>query len=406
MNFKKNTTYAMMALAGVLGIGYLAYDYKKTQKEIIQFEADLKQFQEVQALKKEKQTIFLDPKDSSFNKTLNISFTGTRQIHCICVTGGPGCGKTSVVTFLQERLKDFQYNVIVVPLLDDFILGQDQEIMQELGNEERNQMIIKKMMLMQTLLDYSKDLAQQVKDKDSIILCQGGILDLLSVLDEKEKAKMFEDLEEQFKPLATLRDKNYDAVIHLVTNAEGLQQNFYFGNSFINRDQEINKAIEADRRIQTLWMGHQNHFLIDNRGLTFDKKIQRAYKTVQKILGMVQTNIRWTKIGLKQINFPSDLPRTQIKITDIFLLDEKSQAQKEINRVRMRQVEGGIKQYYLITTKKSQQKDDIQFLRRMISFSQFHHIVNQNQNKIKILERLRYCFTFQNQQLYLINYQE
>ncbi|CAD8144502.1 unnamed protein product [Paramecium pentaurelia] len=395
MNFIKNTPYAILALSGILGMGYLIYDYKKCQKELNQFEADLIKFQKDQDLNKDPQDFFFESKDVPVNSKLSSNVQGPRQTFCICITGGPGSGKTSVVTFLQERLRDFQYNVIVVPLLDDYILGQDQEIIQKLSKQERNQFIIKKVMLMQNLLDYSKELAKQVKDKDSIILCQGGILDLLSYQDEKDQ--IFQDLHDEFKPLATLRDKNYDAVIHLVTNADGLQKNFYFGNSFINRDQEIKKAIDADKQIQKIWMGHPNHFLIDNRGLTFDKKIQRAYKTVQKILGRVQTNIRWSKWLLKSIRIPSAQYHTKIKITDIFFLDNNSQNQKEINRVRMRQVEGGLKQYYQITTKTSKNKEDVQFLRRIISFSQFHQLVNKGQNQMKILKRDRICFTCQNQ---------
>ncbi|CAD8059469.1 unnamed protein product [Paramecium sonneborni] len=52
MNFIKNTPYAILVLTGIFGLGYLINDYKKCQKEIIQYEADLIKFQMIKIQKR------------------------------------------------------------------------------------------------------------------------------------------------------------------------------------------------------------------------------------------------------------------------------------------------------------------------------------------------------------------
>jgi hypothetical protein len=55
-----------------------------------------------------------------------------------------------------------------------------------------------------------------------------------------------------------LRDRRYDAVIHLVTCADGAEE-FYTSENNAARYEGIKDAIELDRKLINAWVGHP-HF--------------------------------------------------------------------------------------------------------------------------------------------------
>mmetsp|Transcript_11940 Transcript_11940/g.16224 ORF Transcript_11940/g.16224 Transcript_11940/m.16224 type:complete len:84 (-) Transcript_11940:830-1081(-) len=72
-----------------------------------------------------------------------------------------------------------------------------------------------------------------------------------------------------------LRDNRYDAVLHMVTAADGAQK-FYASLSNEARYESIDEAVQKDRRLQEAYMGHKNWARIDNSHSTFETKINAA----------------------------------------------------------------------------------------------------------------------------------
>ena len=68
-----------------------------------------------------------------------------------------------------------------------------------------------------------------------------------------------------------LRDNRYDAVLHLVTAADGAEE--FYGKGTESRYESISGARIKDRRVQEAYMGHKNWARIENCHKSFDRKI-------------------------------------------------------------------------------------------------------------------------------------
>ena len=65
-----------------------------------------------------------------------------------------------------------------------------------------------------------------------------------------------------------LRDRRYEAVIHLVTSADGAQE-FYTTANNEARYESNKDAIELDKKLINAWVGHPHFSIIDNSQVGF-----------------------------------------------------------------------------------------------------------------------------------------
>ena len=60
-----------------------------------------------------------------------------------------------------------------------------------------------------------------------------------------------------------LRDRRYEAVVHLVTAADGAAK-FYTGDNNQARYETVEEAIVLDKKLINAWVGHPHFTIIDN----------------------------------------------------------------------------------------------------------------------------------------------
>ncbi len=72
-----------------------------------------------------------------------------------------------------------------------------------------------------------------------------------------------------------MRDNRYDAVIHMVTAADGAQK-FYASLSNEARYESIDQAVSKDKKLREAYMGHKQWIMIDNEHPSFESKINNA----------------------------------------------------------------------------------------------------------------------------------
>lgn len=82
-----------------------------------------------------------------------------------------------------------------------------------------------------------------------------------------------------------LRDRRYEAVIHLVTCADGAVE-FYTSANNEARYESSEEAMDLDKKLINAWVGHPHFSIIDNRDQGFQKKIDRCLDTVLKFIGL------------------------------------------------------------------------------------------------------------------------
>lgn len=87
-----------------------------------------------------------------------------------------------------------------------------------------------------------------------------------------------------------MRDKRYDAIIHLVSAANGAEDFYSLDNKA--RYEGPEEARVLDKKLIDVWTGHPHHYIIENpKEGGFKQKMNMVNETVFKIIGMpVHTN--------------------------------------------------------------------------------------------------------------------
>src|SRR3989344_7399315 len=113
------------------------------------------------------------------------------------------------------------------------------------------------------------------KDRGSpercVLFCDRGVPDARAYMDESEFNKV---LAQVGTNLGEVFDR-YNAVIHLVTAADGARD-FYTLSNNKARTETPEEAIEADERTQRAWIGHPHLIIINNDPPGSDIKLKRV----------------------------------------------------------------------------------------------------------------------------------
>lgn len=112
-----------------------------------------------------------------------------------------------------------------------------------------------------------------------------------------------------------LRDKRYDAVLHMVTAADGAAD--FYNKSNEARYEDVNQAISIDRKLQNAYLGHYKHFIIDNKNVDFNTKIDKCVDVVTKLIGLPTPNSFFKKYLIK-IKNPLDHTSIGFPVEEFF----------------------------------------------------------------------------------------
>lgn len=187
----------------------------------------------------------------------------------ICLTGGPGGGKTSAKEFLMVKLQEEGYKVLfcpetardllangVIPKPDKNDNGPDMTKFQEL--------ILDMQLAKEELYE---EIAQQYDQDKLIIFYDRGILDQLAYISKEEFDPM---LIERNLMLADVYAR-YDAVFHLVTTADGAEKYYKWNNPDVpieerdvDRSETPEQARIMDSNTRDAWVGHPHLRVFDN----------------------------------------------------------------------------------------------------------------------------------------------
>ena len=131
----------------------------------------------------------------------------------------------------------------------------------------------KGLMRLQIALEESfLEIGQMVTDQHVVILIDRGLLDGSAYVSRSEWQALMDDLNMN---VVMMRDNRYDAVIHMVTAADGAQK-FYASLSNEARYESIDQAVSKDKKLREAYMGHKQWIMIDNEHPSFESKINNA----------------------------------------------------------------------------------------------------------------------------------
>ena len=116
--------------------------------------------------------------------------------------------------------------------------------------------------------------------QETVILIDRGLMDGSAYVEKSQWKGLMDELG---VTSVQLRDQRYDAVLHLVTAADGAEK-FYDSATNEARYETIEEAREKDVRLREAYMTHPKWYLIDNQVENFENKMIMAKAAVHHAL--------------------------------------------------------------------------------------------------------------------------
>ena len=110
------------------------------------------------------------------------------------------------------------------------------------------------------LEDIFFDFAASTITKNTVIFSDRGLMDGKAYCSDHVWQGVLDEINEN--PVY-LWDRRYEAVIHLVTAADGAEK-FYTGENNVARYEDVDAAKIVDKKLQNAWIGHNHFHIVDN----------------------------------------------------------------------------------------------------------------------------------------------
>ena len=311
----------------------------------------------------------------------------SQDVFRIVITGGPCAGKTTGINKLAEELSN-NMKVLVVPEAATLLVkGGAINNFEGLDNNAQVEFQASLMQLQMALEDAFTQIAASVKEK-SIVICDRGLMDGSAYISPELWQAL---LDERGWTVVHLRDRRYEAVVHMVTAAAGAEE-FYTLSNNEARYEGLESARQVDDKLQKAWTGHSHLSIIDNTSFeNFNEKIQNLLNLSLKYLGLNTSGARSQKFLIKSSeNIPNieNVQVVRLHIEDTFLRCSG----KDMSRVQKRGQSGSY--IYTHSTKKMLDFDEYSVNKCQITAREYILLdFNRDQSRKKV-RRLRQCFTY------------
>ncbi|CBZ28806.1 hypothetical protein, unknown function [Leishmania mexicana MHOM/GT/2001/U1103] len=199
------------------------------------------------------------------------------KVYRICLTGGPCAGKSTMLSAIQAKIPQRTgFRVMCVPEAATLLVtggmqwDGDLTVPQQLG-------LLRTQLALEDQF-YALAVASNVP---TIIVSDRGTMDGRAFCTD---AQFQEILRGVGSTIDVLRDR-YDAVIHMVTAADGAEEFYNLDNPA--RYEDLDGARTSDLRLQRMYVGHPMFRLLDN-STSFEDKIERGLQVVSQVVHMEQ----------------------------------------------------------------------------------------------------------------------
>ncbi|KPA83140.1 hypothetical protein ABB37_02837 [Leptomonas pyrrhocoris] len=195
------------------------------------------------------------------------------KVYRICLTGGPCAGKSTMLSAMQARIPQRTgFRVMCVPEAATLLVTGGMQW-------DSNITVAQQSVLLRTQLAledqfFALAVASAVP---TIIVSDRGTMDGRAFCSD---AQFQEILRNVGSTVDVLRDR-YDAVLHMVTAANGAEEFYNLDNPA--RYEDLDGARASDLRLQEMYVGHHMFRLLDN-STTFDDKIERGLQIVGQVV--------------------------------------------------------------------------------------------------------------------------
>lgn len=309
------------------------------------------------------------------------------DINKIVLTGGPCAGKTTALVRVIEHFSNLGYKVFTIPEVptmftqagmdyltqnpDFFYEGEKATLETQLALED------KFMRMAETI------------DGPCVVVCDRGTMDISAYMKPEMWEKITKDVGTSTQEL---RDNRYDAVLHLVSAADGAEQFYTTSNNASRNEAADEKGLQIarmlDKRVIEAWTGHA-HLRVINNNEDFDKKLNRVLKEISNVLGLPQPIEEERKYI---VEVTGELPDSIVsEITQTYLVAEPG------CEVRLRRRGWGGKFVNVHTNKKRVSGEEEIVTERQVSNALYESLLQQADPYRQTIHKLRRSFIWKGQ---------
>ncbi len=209
------------------------------------------------------------------------------NIKKIVLTGGPCAGKTTALVKIIEHFSSLGYKVFTVPEVPTMMTQAGMDYLTK--NQKFFYQGEKATLEIQLALeDRFMRLARTITDQPVIIVCDRGTLDISAYLAPEQWQQITEAVG---MTITELCEDRYDAVLHLVSAADGAEQYYTTENNAQRNEPASEEGLKIarmlDKRVIEAWSRHPHLRVINNHD-DFDTKIKRVLLETSNVLGLPQ----------------------------------------------------------------------------------------------------------------------
>lgn len=333
-------------------------------------------------------------KDESLDHSKVLS-ESKHPITRICLTGGPCAGKTTALATLSTVLRQLGFRVLLVPEAATLLMKGGAMIeTRKLTFADAVRFQINVMKMQMSLEDIFIEIALE-QEHPTIILCDRGVMDGSAYTSDNIWQAI---LDETGWSTIQLRDRRYEAVIHLVTAADGAGE-FYTTTNNEARYESKEDAQELDKKLINAWVGHPHFSIIDNSSTQgFQKKIDRCLDTVLNFIGLptpanfYKKFLLITRAGEYEITLPKNVKKEFFQLEETFLIATADQVENFIRK------SGKNDSFNYNHEIRFYQNNERIVKKRQISAREYIELFeNQRDPSEKQLKKIRQCFIYEQQ---------
>lgn len=203
------------------------------------------------------------------------------MIKRIVLTGGPCGGKTSALTRIQQHFSALGYKVFTVPEVPTMVTTSGWNYLTD--NHAFYYEGEKVILELQLFLEEEILHLAQTCTEPCLIICDRGALDISTYIS----AGMWQELCDSCHTSTEALLERYDAVLHLVTAADGAEHAYTTANNasrYEKADEEgLRLARELDKKQLQAWTRHPHLHVIDN-STDFEGKLVRVINAIEQTL--------------------------------------------------------------------------------------------------------------------------
>lgn len=311
-----------------------------------------------------------------------------KDIKKIVLTGGPCAGKTTALVRIIEHFSSLGFKVFTIPEVPTLFTQAGMDYLTDNKNffYEGEKATLE---IQLALEDRFLRMAEQCTEP-TILVCDRGTMDISAYMS----SELWEDITSVVGTSTAELRARYDAVLHLVSAADGAEQFYTTSNNASRNESADEKGLQIarmlDKKVIDAWTGHP-HLRVINNHEDFNKKLNRVLKEISNVLALPQPIEEERKYIVELIG-DGEIPNAIIsEITQTYLVAEPG------CEVRLRKRGWDGKYVYVHTTKKRISTNEQIETERQINNNLYQSLLQQADPYRQTIHKIRKSFIWKGQ---------